>query len=199
MINTVAPHWEGNQVWLVTAGGAIFAAWPFVYATAFSGMYAALMLVLFALFFRPVGFTFRSKLTHPVWRQVWDWGLFIGSAVPALIFGVAFGNLFHGVPFSIDDTMRSTYSGNLLGLLNPMALLFGLVSVSLVTLQGATYLAHRTQNQTQQRARFAVRMAGRMERGWGLPSSARLPNGITLSLTLKAGWDRERRSNLLFR
>ena len=160
MINTVAPHWECNQVWLVTAGGAIFAAWPFVYATAFSGMYAALMLVLFALFFRPVGFTYRSKLTHPVWRQVWDWGLFIGSAVPALIFGVAFGNLFHGVPFSIDDTMRSTYSGNLLGLLNPMALLFGLVSVSLVTLQGATYLAHRTQNQTQQRARFAVRMAG---------------------------------------
>ena len=95
-INTVGPHWDGNQVWLITAGGALFAAWPMVYAAAFSGFYMAMLLVLFALFFRPVGFDYRSKLANPKWRSAWDWGLFDGGAVPALIFGVAFGNLFVG-------------------------------------------------------------------------------------------------------
>ncbi len=111
MINSVAPHWDGNQVWFITAGGAIFAAWPFVYATAFSGMYWALLLVLFALFFRPVGFEYRSKLPDPRWRSFWDWGLFTGSSVPALVFGVAFGNLFLGVPYHLYDTMRSVSTG----------------------------------------------------------------------------------------
>jgi cytochrome d ubiquinol oxidase subunit II len=156
MINSVAPHWDGNQVWFITAGGAIFAAWPFVYATAFSGMYWALLLVLFALFFRPVGFEYRSKLQNPAWRSAWDWGLFAGSAVPALVFGVAFGNLFLGVPFHLDDTMRSFYSGSFWALLNPFALLTGVVSLSLLTLQGATFLAHRTEGALQVRAKAAA-------------------------------------------
>lgn len=153
MINTVAPHWDGNQVWFITAGGAIFAAWPFVYATAFSGLYWAMLLVLFALFFRPVGFEYRSKLSDPTWRKAWDWGLFAGSAVPALVFGVAFGNLFLGVPFRLDETMRSFYSGSFWALLNPFALLFGVVSLSMLTLQGATFLAHRTEGELQARAK----------------------------------------------
>jgi len=156
MINAVAPHWDGNQVWFITAGGAIFAAWPFVYATAFSGMYWALLLVLFALFFRPVGFEYRSKLPHPGWRRGWDWGLFAGSAVPALVFGVAFGNLFLGVPFHLDDTMRSFYAGSFWALLNPFALLSGVVSLSLLTLQGATFLVHRSEGPLQARARMAA-------------------------------------------
>lgn len=156
MINTVAPHWDGNQVWFITAGGAIFAAWPFVYATAFSGMYWALLLVLFALFFRPVGFEYRSKLPNPAWRAAWDWGLFAGSAIPALVFGVAFGNLFLGVPFTLDNSMRSFYSGSFWALLNPFALLCGVVSLSLLTLQGATFLVHRTEGALQCRARKAV-------------------------------------------
>jgi cytochrome d ubiquinol oxidase subunit II len=156
MINTVAPHWDGNQVWFITAGGAIFAAWPFVYATAFSGMYWALLLVLFALFFRPVGFEYRSKLPNPLWRKAWDWGLFAGSAVPALVFGVAFGNLFQGVPFILDDSMRSFYSGSFWALLNPFALLCGVTSLSLLALQGATFLSHRSEGDLQSRARKAA-------------------------------------------
>lgn len=159
MINSVAPHWDGNQVWFITAGGAIFAAWPMVYATAFSGMYWALLLVLFALFFRPVGFEYRSKLPNPAWRKAWDWGLFAGSAVPALVFGVAFGNLFQGVPFTLDETMRSFYSGSFWALLNPFALLCGVVSLSMLTLQGATFLTHRTEGELQVRARKAAGIA----------------------------------------
>lgn len=158
MINTVAPHWDGNQVWFITAGGAIFAAWPFVYATAFSGLYWAMLLVLFALFFRPVGFEYRSKLSAPTWRKAWDWGLFAGSAVPALVFGVAFGNLFLGVPFRLDENMRSFYSGSFWALLNPFALLFGVVSLSMLTLQGATFLSHRTEGDLQARAKKAARI-----------------------------------------
>ncbi|MBZ0090776.1 MAG: cytochrome d ubiquinol oxidase subunit II [Sulfuricellaceae bacterium] len=160
MINTVAPHWDGNQVWFVTAGGAIFAAWPFVYATAFSGMYWALLLVLFALFFRPVGFDYRSKLPDPRWRDGWDWALFAGSAVPSLVFGVAFGNLLLGVPFHFDDSLRSFYTGSFWGLLNPFALLTGAVSVAMLTLQGATFLAHRTEGDLQARAQHAATLFG---------------------------------------
>jgi len=158
MINSVAPHWDGNQVWFITAGGAIFAAWPFVYATAFSGMYWALLLVLFALFFRPVGFEYRSKLPNPAWRSMWDAGIFVGSAVPALVFGVAFGNLFEGVPFSLDEVMRSSYSGSFWALLNPFALLSGVVSLSLLALQGATFLAHRTEGALQARIQKAAKI-----------------------------------------
>jgi cytochrome d ubiquinol oxidase subunit II len=102
IINTVGPHWDGNQVWFITGGGAIFAAWPLVYATAFQGFYWAMLAVLWALFFRPVGFDYRSKIHDPTWRKTWDWGLFVGGAVPPLIFGVAFGNLLQGVPFHFE-------------------------------------------------------------------------------------------------
>ncbi len=111
VINTVGPHWDGNQVWFITAGGALFAAWPVVYATAFSGFYWAMILVLWALFFRPVGFDYRSKIHNPVWRSTWDWGLFVGGAVPPLVFGIAFGNLLQGVPFHFNNLLVSTYTG----------------------------------------------------------------------------------------
>lgn len=129
VINTVGATWEGNQVWLITAGGAMFAAWPLVYAASFSGFYFAMLLVLFALFFRPVGFDYRSKRTDPRWRAGWDWGLFIGGFVPALVFGIAFGNLLQGVPFQFDSDLRVTYHGSFWALLNPFALLCGLVSL----------------------------------------------------------------------
>lgn len=152
VINTVGAHWEGNQVWFVTAGGALFAAWPLVYATAFSGFYWAMMAALWALFFRPVGFTYRSKVHNATWRSTWDWGLFIGGAVPPLIFGVAFGNLLQGVPFGFDAYLVSTYTGTFWQLLNPFALLAGVVSSAMITMHGGAYLAHRTEGVIQARA-----------------------------------------------
>jgi len=160
IINTVGPHWDGNQVWFITAGGAIFAAWPAVYAAAFSGFYIAMLLVLFALFFRPVGFDYRSKIADPRWRNTWDWGLFIGGAVPALVFGVAFGNLFLGVPFQHDEFLRPTYTGTFWALLNPFALLAGLVSLSMLVMHGAVWLQLRTEQVIADRARSAAQIAG---------------------------------------
>lgn len=160
VINTVAPHWEGNQVWFVTAGGAIFATWPLVYATAFSGFYWAMMAALWALFFRPVGFTYRSKIHNSTWRSTWDWGLFIGGAVPPIIFGVAFGNLLQGVPFHFNNLMMSTYTGSFWALLNPFALLAGGVSLGMITFQGANYLMMRTEGDIYRRARTASRLSG---------------------------------------
>ena len=151
VINTVGPHWDGNQVWFITGGGAIFAAWPLVYATAFSGFYWAMLAVLWALFFRPVGFDYRSKIHNATWRSTWDWGLFVGGFVPPVIFGVAFGNLLQGVPFGFDDMLISTYTGSFWQLLNPFALLAGVVSSAMITLHGATYLAHRTEGRIQAR------------------------------------------------
>ena len=160
VINTVGPHWDGNQVWFITAGGAIFAAWPLVYATAFSGFYWAMLAVLWALFFRPVGFDYRSKIHHPTWRKVWDWGLFIGGFVPPLIFGVAFGNLLQGVPFHFDDNLVPYYTGSFWGLLNPFALLCGVVSSAMVTFHGGVYLMHRTEDEVYQRSRRWVNVTG---------------------------------------
>ena len=160
MLNAIGPTWEGNQVWFITAGGATFAAWPLVYATAFSGFYAALMLALFALFFRPVGIEYRGKVKDPRWRNAWDWGLFIGGAVPALIFGVAFGNLLLGVPFHFDLDQRVFYTGSFSGLLNPFALLAGVVSLGMLTMHGAIYLQLRTDGAVQERARRAALWCG---------------------------------------
>lgn len=154
MLNTVGPHWDGNQVWFITAGGAIFAAWPVVYAVAFSGLYWALLLVLFAMFFRPVGFEYRSKMTDPRWRSAWDWGLTAGGAIPALVFGVAFGNLLLGVPFTLDEYMRSTYTGSFWALLNPFALLTGVVSLGMLAMHGGAYLQMRTAGALHDRARL---------------------------------------------
>lgn len=162
IINAVAPHWDGNQVWLITAGGAIFAAWPAVYAAAFSGFYLAMLLVLAALFLRPVGFDYRSKLENPQWRNTWDWGLFAGGTVPALVFGIAFGNLLQGVPFHLDKFLRPHYDATfiwaLLGLLNPFALLAGLISVAMLAMHGATWLQLRTEDTIAVRAKRAIRL-----------------------------------------
>ncbi|NVZ09657.1 cytochrome d ubiquinol oxidase subunit II [Allochromatium humboldtianum] len=160
IINTVGPHWDGNQVWLITAGGAIFAAWPLVYATAFSGFYFAMLLALFALFFRPVGFDYRSKIADPRWRNAWDWGLFVGGAVPALVFGIAFGNLLQGVPFHLDDLLRPYYSGSFFGLLNPFALLAGLISLGMLIMHGAIWLQLRTAEPISGRAKVVAKKAG---------------------------------------
>jgi cytochrome d ubiquinol oxidase subunit II len=160
IINTIGPVWEGNQTWLITAGGAIFAAWPLVYAAAFSGLYIALLLVLFALFFRPVGFDYRSKLPNPRWRNTWDWALFAGGAIPVLVFGVAFGNLFIGLPFHYDDTLRSFYTGSFWGLLNPFALLCSVVSLSMLMMHGAIYLQLRSDGAVQKRAQKAALITG---------------------------------------
>jgi cytochrome d ubiquinol oxidase subunit II len=160
MINTVGPHWDGNQVWLITAGGAIFAAWPAVYAAAFSGFYVAMLLVLFALFFRPVGFDYRSKLGDQRWRKAWDWGLFVGGAVPSLVFGVAFGNLLLGVPFHLDELLRPYYSGSFFALLNPFALLAGIVSFSLLTMHGGIWLQMRTSGQLSERVKDYIQWTG---------------------------------------
>ncbi|WP_265554343.1 cytochrome d ubiquinol oxidase subunit II [Serratia grimesii] len=159
MINSIAPHWDGNQVWLITAGGALFAAWPMVYAAAFSGFYVAMILVLSALFFRPVGFDYRSKLESSRWRNMWDWGIFIGSFVPAVVFGVAFGNLLQGVPFHMDEYMRLFYTGNFFQLLNPFGLLAGVVSLTMLVTQGATYLQMRTTGEIHLRARAAAQIS----------------------------------------
>ena len=151
VINSIAPHWDGNQVWLVTAGGAIFAAWPMVYAIAFSGFYWAILIVLFALIFRPVAFEYRSKLLPH--QQHWcDIALIASGTIPPLIFGVAFGNLFLGYSFNLDDEMRATLMGSFWSLLHPFALLCGLVSLSMVTLQGTIWLAIRTHPPVADRA-----------------------------------------------
>ena len=157
-INTVGPVWEGNQVWLILGGGAIFAAWPMLYATAFSGFYLAMFLVLAALILRPVAFKFRSKLEHARWRAIWDAAIFVSGLVPALIFGVAFGNVIVGVPFQFDDTLRMSYEGGLLGLLNPFALVSGLISVGMLTLHGASYLALKASGPVANRAVKVARL-----------------------------------------
>lgn len=159
IINSIGPTWEGNQTWLIIAAGTTFAAWPMVYATAFSGFYIALMLMLFALFLRPVGTDYRSKLQDPRWRNAWDWGLFVGGTVPAIIFGIAFGNLLRGVPFHFDDSVRIFYTGSFWQLLNPFALLAGLISLSMLVMHGATFLQIRTEQEIHVRAVRATMLA----------------------------------------
>ena len=140
-INAVAPHWEGHQVWFILGGGAIFAAWPFVYAVSFSGFYLAMFLVLAALILRPVGYKYRSKDANPAWRARWDWAIFVSGLVPALVFGVAVGNALAGAPFRFDSDLRMTYEGSLLGLFTPFTLLTGVLSVAMLALHGAGWLA----------------------------------------------------------
>lgn len=153
LLNLVGPTWEGNQVWLVLGGGAIFAAFPPLYAVSFSGFYLAMIVILLALILRPVGFKFRGKIKDKRWRAAWDWALFIGGFVPALIFGVAVGNVLLGAPFHLDDTMRAFYTGNFFLLLMPFALLCGLVSLGMIVTQGATVIAGRTAGPLAERAR----------------------------------------------
>ena len=156
IINSVGATWEGNQVWFVTAGGALFAAWPMAYSVAFSGLYFALLLTLFALFLRPLGFDYRSKLPSKKWRSNWDIALCIGGLVPALIFGVAFGNLLEGVPFHFDTDMRSFYTGSFWALLNPFAITAGVVSLSMILMHGGVYLQIKTEGDINQRCKTVV-------------------------------------------
>lgn len=153
VINTIGPVWEGNQVWLVLGGGAIFAAWPPLYAVSFSGFYLAMFAILFALILRPVGFKYRSKRDSETWRTSWDWALFIGGFVPSLIFGVAVGNVLQGVPFRLNGDLQIFYDGTFFGLLNPFALLCGLLSVAMLTMHGASWLILKTTGEVQERAR----------------------------------------------
>ena len=156
-INTIGPFWDGNQVWLILGGGAVFAAWPPVYAASFSGFYLAMFLVLAALILRPVGFDFRNKIPDPRWRAFWDYALFAGGLVPSVVFGVAFGNLLQGVPFSLDSDLRILYTGSgLFELLNPFGLLCGLVSAAMLAGHGAIYLMLKTDGVVQARARGAA-------------------------------------------
>lgn len=163
-INTVGPVWEGNQVWLLLGGGAIFAAWPPLYAVSFSGFYLAMFLVLSALILRPVGFKYRNKSADPVWRSRWDWALFVGGAVPALVFGVAVGNALQGVPFDLTEMLVPTYDGHailkLLGLLNPFALLAGVVSAAMLVTHGAAWLSFKASGVVAERARAIGSVTG---------------------------------------
>jgi len=152
LLETIEPTWEGNQVWFVLGGGAVFAAWPILYATAFSGLYFALALVLLAFIVRPVGFNFRDKMQGTRWRAVWDGALIFSGFVVMLITGVAFGNLFLGLPFRFDDDLYMTWQGSFFDLLHPFAILAGLVSISMLLTHGACWAAYRADHVIAQRA-----------------------------------------------
>ncbi|CAH7454172.1 cytochrome bd-I ubiquinol oxidase subunit II [Vibrio chagasii] len=160
MLNTIAPHWDGNQVWLITAGGALFAAWPLVYATSFSGFYFAMYVTLAALWLRPLALDYRSKIEEPKWRKAWDYALCFSGTVPPIIFGVAFGNLLQGVPFDLNDLMMSKYHGTFFALLNPFALLCGVLALMLFVTQGATWLQMKTTEALHARARNVAQITG---------------------------------------
>ncbi|MEX5562212.1 cytochrome d ubiquinol oxidase subunit II [Pseudophaeobacter sp. 1A16562] len=169
VINTVGPVWEGNQVWFILGGGAIFAAWPPLYAVSFSGFYLAMFVVLAALIVRPVAFKYRSKRDSTTWRTRWDWALFAGGAVPALLFGVAVGNVLLGVPFFLTADLMPMYEGSFygkfLGLLHPFAVLAGVVSFSMLLMHGAAWLTLKTEGVIAERARRIGTVAGMVAAG----------------------------------
>jgi len=157
-INAIGPVWDGNEVWLLTAGGALFAAFPVVYATIFSGFYLAMMLLLVALIARAVSMEFRGQVDHPGWRKVWDCAFGLGSLTAALLFGVALGNVFRGLPIAADGTLDVAF----LSLLNPYSLLIGLVTLTVFTMHGAAFLALKTEGELR------LRMARWTTGGWGV-------------------------------
>jgi len=156
-LNIVGPHWDGNQVWFVLGGGAVFAAFPLIYATAFSGFYVVMLLLLWSMILRPLGFEYRSKLSSAAWRNVWDWALLVSGLVPMVVFGAAIGNLFHGVPFHFSWNLTSTYTGSFLGLFNPFAILCGLLSLSLSVFMGAVTVMNGATDVIHERARTLAR------------------------------------------
>jgi cytochrome bd ubiquinol oxidase subunit II len=158
-LNIIGPHWEGNQVWFVLGGGAVFAAFPLIYATAFSGFYVVMMLLLWSMIMRPLGFEYRSKLPSVAWRNTWDWALFISGLVPMVVFGAAFGNLFEGVPFQFSWNLTSTYTGSFLDLFNPFAILCGLLSASLSVFMGSVTVMNGAEGAIYDRARSVARIA----------------------------------------
>ena len=153
ILNSVGPVWDGNQVWFILGGGTIFAAWPLVYAVSFSGFYYAMFLVLVALILRPVGFDYRSKINNKTWRTIWDYCLFISGLVPSLVFGVAIGNVLLGVNFSFDNFMIIENKIGFFELFTPFSLLCGLLSVSMLTVQGACFLSIKTEGDIQKRVK----------------------------------------------
>jgi len=159
-LNVIGPHWDGNQVWFILGGGAIFAAWPLVYATAFSGFYVVMLVLLWSMIVRPLGFEYRSKLASVRWRNAWDWALFVSGFVPMLVFGAAIGNILHGVPFHFSWNLASSYTGSFIALLNPFAILCGLLSVAMSVYMGATIVMNGSEGAICERARtVAVRGA----------------------------------------
>ncbi|TPG11153.1 cytochrome d ubiquinol oxidase subunit II [Rhodanobacter glycinis] len=158
-LNIIGPHWEGNQVWFVLGGGAVFAAFPLIYATAFSGFYVVMMLLLWSMIMRPLGFEYRSKLPSEAWRNTWDWALLVSGLVPMVVFGAAFGNLFHGAPFQFSWNLTSTYTGSFLGLLNPFAILCGLLSAALSVFMGAVTVMNGAEGVIHARARTLARVS----------------------------------------
>lgn len=160
VLNTIGPFWEGNQVWIILGAGAIFAAWPYVYAVAFSGAYFVVLLLLLTLgISRPVSFKYRSKLPNIFWRRFWDWIVFIGGFVPAIIFGALVGNILVGLPFYFDDSLRISYSGGLTDLFNPFALWCGITSLFMLVMHGGLYLAIKTNDPIRKRAIYWSRLA----------------------------------------
>jgi cytochrome bd ubiquinol oxidase subunit II len=160
VLNAIGPVWEGNQVWFILGGGAIFAAWPPVYAVAFSGFYIAMFLVLACLIFRAVAMTFRSKRQSGGWRSFWDWTLGVTGAGAALLFGVLMGNVLQGAPFRLQPDLTPVYEGSFFGLLNPFALLAGLISLFMMTLHGGAWLSCKTDGPLAARARLLGAGAG---------------------------------------
>ncbi|WP_052878433.1 cytochrome d ubiquinol oxidase subunit II [Vibrio coralliirubri] len=156
MINSIAPHWDGNQVWLVTAGGAIFAIWPAIYAAAFSGFYLAMIIVLATLWLRPLGMDYRAKIDNPQWKKACDIALIVSGLIPPVIFGVGFGNLMIGVPFEFNELLMMSYQGGFWDLLTPFPLLCGLVSLAMVVTQGAAFLQMKTTGDLKQRAQKVI-------------------------------------------
>ncbi|AGF48625.1 cytochrome bd-I oxidase subunit II [Candidatus Kinetoplastibacterium oncopeltii TCC290E] len=155
LINSIGPIWEGNQVWLITAGGAIFAAWPLIYAASFSGFYLAMLLVLVALIIRPVGFKYRSKLDSSSWRSTWDYLLCFSGVVASLVFGVAMGNIILGVPIGFDHiSLRVSYHGSFFELFRPFTLVTGVLSVVMLAMHGANFLVLKTEGILQERSMF---------------------------------------------
>lgn len=144
VLNISGPTWDGNQTWIVFAGGGLFVVWPVLYSLSFSGFYAAILMILWPFFLRPLGYDYRGKIDNPMWRTFWDWGLFVSALLPVFIFGVVFGNLLQGVPFHFNPrTMEEIYTGNFGELMNPFGILCGLVSTSMIIMHGAAYIARR--------------------------------------------------------
>lgn len=158
-INTIAPHWDGNQVWFILGGGAIFAAFPLIYATAFSGLYIVMLLLLWTMIMRPIGFEYRSKIDSPTWRSAWDWALVASGVVPMIVYGAGVGNMFVGVPFHFNWDLTSYYTGSFITLFNPFAVLCGVLSLSLALYMGAAMLVGRSEGAVAQRAKSVATVA----------------------------------------
>ncbi|MGA8009688.1 MAG: cytochrome d ubiquinol oxidase subunit II [Thiomonas sp.] len=156
MLNAIGPHWDGNQVWFILGGGAIFAAFSLIYATSFSGLYVVILLLLWSMIVRPLGFEYRSKMPSPAWRNAWDWTLLLSGALPMIIFGAAMGNMLMGVPFHFEWDLRSVYTGSFIFLFNPFSVLAGLLSLSLSVYMGGVMMMGRAPDPVSGRARAAA-------------------------------------------